>query len=151
VVVQPVSGAIASIGVDSELIVDYTGVSFNGTDELTLRVCDLLAACGNAVILIEVGEPGSPPVTVYNAISPNGDGKHDFLEIENIEFYPENKVTLFNRWGDVVYESDGYNNSDVAFKGQGKSSGELSAGTYYYSVDLNDGTEVLTGFVMLNK
>ena len=67
---------------------------------------------------------------------PNGDGKHDFLKIENIEFYPNNRVEIFNRVGSKVFSIENYNNSDRAFIGIAniRSSKELSTGTYYYTI-----------------
>lgn len=57
---------------------------------------------------IEEGE--QPPVIIYNAVSPNGDGKNDFLFIENIEYYQDNRVAVFNRWGDLVARIEKYDN-----------------------------------------
>ena len=34
-----------------------------------------------------------------NIITPNGDGKNDFLEITDIDLYPDNTITITNRWG----------------------------------------------------
>ncbi len=151
VVQQPISGATASIDGSYRLIIDYTGVFFSGVDQLTIRACDLSGACADNVILIEVDLPADPPVFVYNALSPNGDGRHDFLELENIEAYPDNHVYIVNRWGVRVYEASGYNNSSVRFEGTGNSGGakDLPAGTYYYSVDLGKGGDRVTGFLVL--
>ncbi|MEZ5173780.1 MAG: gliding motility-associated C-terminal domain-containing protein [Bacteroidia bacterium] len=45
---------------------------------------------------------------VPNAISPNGDGKNDFLKIPFLSGYPENQVYIYNRWGRKVYEATNY-------------------------------------------
>jgi len=151
VLIQPISGAFASIDQANNLIVDYTNITFSGMDQLTVRVCDFLGACSDVVVMINIAEIPNSPITVYNAVSPNGDGKHDFLEIENIEQYPDNLVTLFNRWGDVVYQVSGYNNADISFTGKGNGNSELTSGTYYYSIDLNTDESIITGFVMLSN
>ena len=61
-----------------------------------------------------------PPVNrallVYNAVAPNGNGKHDFLKIENIESTANNSVQIFSRWGDKVYEASGYDNETTRFE-----------------------------------
>ena len=60
---------------------------------------------------------------IYNGISPNGDGKNDKWVIEYIELLPDtqkNRVTIYNRWGDMVWEATDYNNSSIAFDGQKK-------------------------------
>lgn len=87
-------------------------------------------------------------LTIYNAVSPNGDGKHDVFEIKGIEqeIYKNNKVEIFNRWGDRVYKQSGYNNKDVAFDG-----GTLPDGTYYYVLDLGNDRKLLSGFLLLSR
>lgn len=85
---------------------------------------------------------------IYNAVSPNGDGKHDVFEIKGIEqeIYKNNKVEIFNRWGDRVYKQSGYNNKDIAFDG-----GTLPDGTYYYVLDLGNDRKLLSGFLLLSR
>jgi gliding motility-associated-like protein len=58
-----------------------------------------------------------------------------------IEFYPNNVVFIFNRWGKKVYEKSAYNNE---WDGDG-----LPSGTYFYTIDPGDGTEMLKGFFSL--
>lgn len=53
-----------------------------------------------------------PELGVTAAITPNGDGYNDVWEIVNIEFYPENEVFIFDRWGQRVYHKKGYTNVD---------------------------------------
>ncbi|MEI7509485.1 MAG: gliding motility-associated C-terminal domain-containing protein, partial [Flavobacterium sp.] len=78
---------------------------------------------------------------VYNAVTPNGDNKNDYFEIENItnlDCYPENTVEIYNRWGVKVYDTENYNNDTRAFRGVSegrdtvKESAELPTGTYFY-------------------
>ncbi|MCZ6694894.1 MAG: gliding motility-associated C-terminal domain-containing protein, partial [Bacteroidetes bacterium] len=92
-------------------------------------------------------------IVVYNAVSPNGDGKHDFFEITNITGFPNNQVNIFNRWGDMVYAATGYDNGNKSFRGVSNLGGknELPEGTYYYSINLNDGSNTLSGFLVLNR
>ena len=77
---------------------------------------------------------------IHNAITPNEDGKNDHFQIDGIECFPDNVVQLTNRWGVLVYQAEGYNNKDVAFRGlsDGRvtiTRGEqLPSGTYYYVV-----------------
>ncbi len=150
VLVQPASGASASIDASNNLTVDYTNVFFTGQDQLTLEVCDFSGACASAIVDILITETD---IIVYNAVSPNGDGAHDFLEVVNIEFFPNNSIQIFNRWGDVVYATEGYDNLNTIFTGIANkgSSGELPTGTYYYSIDLNNSSEVKSGFFMLSR
>ena len=146
IVRQPRSKAKASI-INTTLVIDYTGVTFKGTDDLDLQVCDLVGVCTVETITINNVDVGGelPPLRVYNGVSPNGDGYNDFLVIENIEFYPNNRVIILNRWGDKVAEFKGYNNQDVIFD-----DASLPAGTYYYHIVPGaNGVPTLTGHFLL--
>lgn len=91
-------------------------------------------------------------ISVINAITPETqDGKHDFLKIQNIEQYPNNKVNIYNRWGDLVYEISGYNNDDVIFTGISnvKNGVKLDNGTYFYAIEA--GGKVKTGFFVIRR
>lgn len=65
---------------------------------------------------------------IPSGISPNGDGVNDFWYIRWLFQYPENDVTIINRWGDVVYKASPYNN-DWYGTWNGK---KLPEATYYY-------------------
>lgn len=79
-------------------------------------------------------------IEVYNSLSPNGDGDNDIFRIRNIDFYPENTLSIFNRWGIEVYRVNSYGQNDNFFKGfsDGRSTVsrdvELPEGTYFYTL-----------------
>ncbi|MFH2094150.1 MAG: gliding motility-associated C-terminal domain-containing protein, partial [Bacteroidota bacterium] len=75
-------------------------------------------------------------ITIYNVITPDGNGKNDNWIIKNIHLYPDAEVQVFNRWGKLVFSaSAGYDNSwDGTSEGK-----ELDSGDYYYVVILNMG------------
>ena len=52
--------------------------------------------------------PVDPKVADF--FSPNGDGHNDFFIIENVKEFPINKLLVFNRWGEVLFTSEPYNN-----------------------------------------
>lgn len=112
IVQQPQSGAAASIN-GTNLLIDYNGLSFTGMDVITIRICDEFGECVTQTIEINViGE-----LEIYNAVSPNNDGKNDFFKIEYIEILePENTVTIYNRWGSKVFEVKNYSEAN-AFRG----------------------------------
>lgn len=91
--------------------------------------------------------------TVYNAVTPNGDQKHDFLKIENLEFFPGNRVTIVNRWGERVFEIQDYNNADKVFSGNGNVGGnrQLADGTYFYVIDKGNGDKKINGYFILSR
>jgi gliding motility-associated-like protein len=84
--------------------------------------------------------------------SPNGDGKNDGFVIKNIENYPNNKLKIFNRWGNLVYQKDGYLNEFEGYANTSDAAGKekLPSGTYYVILDYGDGkTEVYNGYLQL--
>ena len=90
----------------------------------------------SAAVYVNVIDPSGLPVTVHQAVSPNGDGINDFLYIEGIQAYMPNHVKIINRNGDNVYEADNYDNKNVMFTGKAKNGNNyLPAGTYFYIVD----------------
>ncbi|MFD1602084.1 HYR domain-containing protein [Flavobacterium artemisiae] len=82
--------------------------------------------------------PAEKDETKYG-FSPNGDGINDFWEIDGITDYPENEVLIYSRWGDLVFQTKGYNNSTNVFSGIANKSRSLGAnqlpeGTYFFEI-----------------
>jgi gliding motility-associated-like protein len=129
------------------ITVSYRNIdTYEGTDEITMTICDTGGRCATSVINIEV----SDVPFIYSGMSPNGDGINDWF---HIEFLPEKtQVAIYNRWGDAIFETDDYDPSDAArrFEGKNKNGTELIAGSYYYKVRLPD-NRVLTGYILLNR
>lgn len=146
---QPASGAVASIS-GTTLLIDYSGISFAGTETVTVQVCDVFGECATQQFSITViGE-----IEIFNAISPNSDDKNEIFRIEYIDLIPEtqtNTVTIYNRWGDVVFEISNYNNADRAFKGVSDNGKDLPSGTYFYKIEFQSGLEAKTGFLSLKR
>ncbi len=90
----------------------------------------------------------SREIVVYNAVSNNGDAQNAYLRIDNIEHYLPNKLSIFNRWGDKVFEIGNYDNAENAFRGQSNTNSDkdLVSGTYYYVLEL-PGRESMRGFI----
>ncbi len=59
-----------------------------------------------------------------NVITPNNDGMNDLFVITNGDKYPNNLLTVFNRWGKKVFEQQNYDNT--------WNGGNLPDGTYFY-------------------
>ncbi|MDA0177146.1 tandem-95 repeat protein [Mesoflavibacter profundi] len=91
--------------------------------------------------------PSEDDLEVFNAVTPNGDGDNDVFVIRNIELYPDNTVTIYNRWGVIVYQTSGYGQSGNFFNGvsNGRATIEadkqLPVGTYFYIIEYNNGNE----------
>lgn len=134
------------------LTLDYTGLTFVGTDHITIRVCDLQGECAEQELTIELTDVEVvDDIVVYNAVSPNGDQKNDFLMLEFINFFGENKVSIFNRWGDLVFDVSDYNNTDRVFAGVNKNGNELPSGTYFYKIEFPAGKETIAGYLSLQR
>lgn len=148
IVQAPASGAPASI-TSGVLTINYSGLSFAGTDLITIEVCDLLGECSQEQLEIDViGE-----IEIYNAVSPNSDGKNDFFDLRYIDLLPntqQNKVTIYNRWGILVFEVDNYNEAK-AFRGLSSDGKELPSGTYFYKIEFKSGRSFETGYLSLKR
>jgi uncharacterized delta-60 repeat protein/gliding motility-associated-like protein len=150
IIQQPSSGAIATISSSGTLTINYKGINFSGTDSFSVRICDDQDSCVEQVFTVEV--TGS--IIVYNAVSPNDDGLNDILRMEYIELMEDtqrNRVTIFNRWGDVVFEVNDYDNSMRVFKGLNRNGGALPTGTYFYKIEFTSGRETETGYLYLKQ
>ena len=91
-------------------------------------------------------------IRVPNAFSPNGDGVNDRFVIPNIESYPENRFQVFNRWGNKVLDRSPYVNNWDGESQFGAAFGEkLPESTYYFVLDLGDGSDAHTGFIYLRR
>ena len=91
-------------------------------------------------------------VIVPELLTPNGDGKNDVFNIKNIDYFPNNELLIFNRWGNLVYKMKGYKNTwDGTPNSEGKTgSDKLPTSTYFYLLQLNDkDAKVYRGFVEL--
>jgi gliding motility-associated-like protein len=70
-------------------------------------------------------------IIVPNVITPNGDGKDDYFAISGLNYYPNSKLSIYDRWGKEVYTSNNYQND---WNGGGQSDG-----VYYYLLSLQNG------------
>jgi gliding motility-associated-like protein len=95
------------------------------TDQVTVKILKLV----------------KPP----NAFSPNGDGINDKWMIPNLSDYPGAYVEIFNRYGQKIFYSSGYNDPwDGKLKGT-----PLPVATYYYVITLKNGFEPIKGSVTI--
>ncbi|WP_347053703.1 gliding motility-associated C-terminal domain-containing protein [Flavobacterium olei] len=101
----------------------------------------------------------SDDVVVHNGISANDDGKNDYLVIDGLEKYPDNKLEIYNRWGVKVFETIGYGVNGNFFYGYSngratvKKSDILPTGTYFYilTYKINDSKQHdEAGYIYLN-
>lgn len=147
IIEHPASGAIATINSSGVLTIDYSGINFMGTENITIGACDTNGLCAEQVFTIEVNEG----IEIYNAVSPNNDGKNDFFDIANINLLePENNVSIYNRWGSKVFEVENYSEEN-AFRGVNQNGNELPSGTYFYKILFKSTGKTQQGFLVLKR
>ena len=90
---------------------------------------------------------------IPEGFSPNGDEINDFFVIRGIERFPDNTFVVFNRWGEKIFEASPYHNTwdGKATMGLRIGDGELPVGTYFYVLNLGDGSKVFKGTIYLNR
>ena len=136
--------------------------SFRGIDTYEYRICDEAGeasrcAVGTIVLVVE-NKPviGDKLITIYDGFSPNGDDRNDNWIIDHIEQYKNNLVQVFDRYGVLVYEVEGYDNEQKVFEGYSNKGalgrgGLLPEATYFYRIVLSKGQPVKTGYFILNR
>ncbi|MBT8188269.1 MAG: gliding motility-associated C-terminal domain-containing protein, partial [Croceitalea sp.] len=87
-------------------------------------------------------DDSTPPeqgvIEVNQLVTPNSDGRNDFLFIRGVENAKNNTLRIYNRWGIAVFEGSNYNNINNVFDGRSKGRSTLSvddylpAGVYFY-------------------
>ena len=141
----------STLNADGTLTYSIDPQEWCGMDSIYYTLCDSYNACDTGLIIINV--ECYTFVIIPQGFSPNGDGVNDTFEIIGIEDYPNNHLSIFNRWGHQVYERQHYDNS---WNGTSESpvtigNGMLPKGTYYYAMDLGDGSRLLKGYLFLNR
>jgi len=135
-----------------EMIVD--GVTIDPSSPIDLKVGE------NVVTVVVTAEDGTQEtytvivnradavpqaIVPTNIITPNGDGKNDYWIIDGLDKYPNNSVKVFDRAARLVYSKNNYNNDwDGSYKGS-----PLNEDTYYYLIDLGNGSPKIKGFISI--
>lgn len=118
------------------------------TDTFTVVVSNAVCSdSANVIVYVDrcLDElPNEPP----QIITPNNDGKNDFLHFEDIDYFKNTKLTVYNRWSVKVFETERYNND---WRGTGMNGSDLPAGTYYYVLELGNGREAYTNYLMIQR
>ena len=122
-----------------------TATGINMLDDITYRLT--VTALGGCKTSDDVFVKVLKAPKIPNTFSPNGDGINEKWLIDYLDTYPDNRVQVFTRAGQLVFESHGYK---TPWNGtmNGKS---LPIDTYYYIVEPGTGRKPITGFVTILK
>jgi gliding motility-associated-like protein len=125
--------------------------TFNAPGEYTVTL--IASNNGRCSDTTEVKVKVNQQFFIPEGFSPNGDGINDVFVIRGIDRYRGNKFVVFNRWGNQVHASSPYTNEwdgstsqDIQIGGN-----ELPTGTYFYVLDLGDGSAPYKGYIYLQK
>jgi gliding motility-associated-like protein len=123
--------------------------NYDGYDTLTYTICDkgVPSKCAIAEVII-LTLTIREDIEIFNLVTPDSDGKNDFWHIGGIEEFPDNEITIFNRWGTKVREFAGYNNTDKRWDGTDNKSEYLPDGVYFYIIKIK-GLKNFTGWVYI--
>ncbi len=84
--------------------------------------------------------------------SPNNDGINDTYVIPWLGEYTAVSLEVFNRWGNVVFKRDIYENDWDGKANVGMTIGdELPVGTYFYIITIAETNQQLNGYIYLNR
>ena len=111
-----------------------------GEIEVCLEVVDS-EGCIDSICKMLLVAPAS--IGSINVITSNNDGVNDELAFEFLDFYPNNEIWIFNRWGNLIYNSKGYANS---WSGE-----EQTEGTYFYVLKVYDIEKTYSSFFHIKK
>lgn len=113
---------------------------------IRVSVSDSGGATFEKTFTIAVLPDSESTLDIVTGFTPDNDGVNDTWNIKNISRYPDASVRIYDRYGHEVFSSVGYDREWDGTRG-GKS---LPAGTYYYSIRLNDAkNQVFKGFVVI--
>ena len=98
-------------------------------------------------------------LTYYNLINVDGTSINNALKIEGVEYFPENSIEIYNRYGSLVWQQSNYDNNIRVFKGKANVSGVvakdsyLPTGTYFFILNYPNDCEQnkLKGFVHIDN
>ncbi|MAT53260.1 MAG: hypothetical protein CMN32_02185 [Saprospirales bacterium] len=144
---QPQKGTLQHLG-DGEI--NYTPKPYAvGLEEFRYRICDVdcPGLCDTATVRINIKGPDSAAdCFVPNLITPNGDGENETFFIPCIEAFPGSRLTIYNRYGNKIYDTENYQNDwQGTYKGK-----PLPDGTYFYQLTFNDDTRTaVQGYVVV--
>ncbi|MEZ5030626.1 MAG: gliding motility-associated C-terminal domain-containing protein [Saprospiraceae bacterium] len=138
------SPAHGSVSIKNNQTIVYTPApDYCGDDQFSYEICISEEVCDQADVYIDVN---CNLLVIHTGFSPNGDNINDNFTIDGIEDYPNNELTVFNRWGLKIYHQKGYKNN---WNGNWEDQ-ILPDGTYFYVLKDGEG-ETYSGYVQIHR
>lgn len=138
-----------SIILNPDYTVTYNAPLTETIDSIFYIGCDVNSPsyCDTALLHITVTKipDAGTSLIIPNAFSPNGDGYLDQFIITGISPEDNTNLKIFNRWGNLVFESEETNISEISWNGNANvasltTTGTLPEGTYFYLLQINETT-----------
>lgn len=127
---------------DDDAQTTSTATGLSSSQEYTVIVTDDIGCTLTTSVFVE---PTEGCFFIATAITPNGDGSNDTWLLGGLEYYPDCEVNVFNRWGQLVYSSNGYDSQwDGTYQGQ-----LLPVADYYFTIDYAPDKDVIMGTVTI--
>lgn len=110
-----------------------------GTQSLTTggfyeELFQAVGGCDSLVTLLLTVNDCTIEFEISNVVTPNDDGQNDTWKISDPSYIQGCEVTIYNRWGQPVYNTNDYNNE----WGGTKNNEPLPDGVYFYSIKCSD-------------
>lgn len=86
----------------------------------------------------------------YSGITPNDNRNNQWI-IDNVGLYPDNKVTILNRLGNLIWEGENYDNINVVWSGENLNGNELPSATYFYIFESESDNIIEKGWIELTR
>ncbi len=100
-------------------------------------------------------DPDACDPVAFQGISPNGDGKNDYLVIPGVMRTTPNTLTVYDRVGNIVFETKDYGNNWGGETNLGNpllaGDGLLPDGVYFYILDYNGVRPRVSTYIYINR
>ena len=138
----------------------FTGENIEGNEIIAANSDDPSTDDENDSTIVTLPSVAGIFFEIFNGVTPNGDGFNDYFKIDGIDQFPNNNVQIFNRWGILIFEANGYNESSNIFTGESNARANIGGdrnvptGTYFYVItfsDENPGKNNYSGYLYINR
>ena len=139
------SGFTIIQGQNTELITVDIGSAISTPTSVLVQTSNTCGISQPISLNLIDGKCAQDPLFIPNVFTPGSSDENGVWTIDGAQDYPDLVIKIVNRWGSPIFESIGYGNPwDGTFNGK-----LLPTGTYYYSIDLRNGSKPRTGSVTI--